>query len=64
MTNFSEVGAAGNMESRPPQPQILLRTPGKLELFQGPSKDGNETQELTIEDGFPEVEASSTEWSK
>lgn len=52
------------MESRPQQPQILLRTPGKLELFQGPSKDGSETQDLTMEDGFPEVEASSTEWSK
>ena len=48
-----------------PLPKILLRMPGKLELFKGPSKsDGDELQDLCIEEGFPEVDASSSEWSK
>lgn len=48
-----------------PPPKFLLRRPGKLELFSGPSKtDGEEQQDLEILEGFPEVDASSTEWSK
>ena len=48
-----------------PLPKILLRKPGSLELFKGPSKaDGNELQDLCVDEGFPEVDASSTEWSK
>lgn len=49
----------------PPLPKILLRRPGTLELFKGPSKaDGEGLQDLCIEEGFPEIDASSTEWSK
>lgn len=48
-----------------PLPKILLRRPGKLELFKGPSKaDGDTLKDLCFEEGFPEVDASSTEWSK
>ena len=64
MSKPIEADASEAVGSKLPIPQILLRGPGKLELFQGPSKDGGEAQELTIEDGFPEVEASSTEWSR
>lgn len=58
-------GAAGAGAEVPP-PKILLRRPGTLELFRGPSKeDGKEEPaDLAIEPGFPEVDASSTEWSK
>lgn len=58
---------AGGTEAAAPLPKILLRRPGTLELFGGPSKeDGAEKPaDLAIEgDGFPEVDASSTEWSK
>lgn len=44
-----------------PVPKIMLRRPGKLELFTGPSKSN---EDLRIDEGFPEVDASQTEWSK
>lgn len=61
----SAAATAAGTEETPP-PKILLRRPGTLELFGGPSKeDGAEKPaDLAIEDGFPEVDASSTEWSK
>lgn len=61
-------GPAAGAEAEAPPPKILLRRPGTLELFGGPSKeeDGGAEKpgDLTIEPGFPEVDASSTEWSK
>eukprot|EP00903_Cladosiphon_okamuranus_P016168 g14921.t1 len=51
-----------------PPPKILLRRPGTLELFRGPSKDHGAEKDkpgdLTIEPGFPELDTSSTEWSR
>lgn len=60
-------GAAAPAGSDAPPPKILLRRPGALELFAGPSKeDGAEKPAdlRIVEGGFPEVDASSTEWSK
>lgn len=58
--------AAKAAVSEAPPPKILLRRPGTLELFGGPSKEdgADKPADLRIEDGFPEVDASSTEWSK
>lgn len=44
-----------------PAPKIMLRRQGKLELFTGPSKSN---EDLRVDEGFPEVDASQTEWSK
>lgn len=59
--------AAKAAMSEAPPPKVLLRRPGTLELFGGPSKEDGAAEkpaDLRIEDGFPEVDASSTEWSK
>lgn len=47
-------------------PKILLRKPGALELFKAPPKDVGEEQlrDLEVEQGFPSLDASVTEWSK
>lgn len=61
--------ATAGTEAEMSPPNILLRRPGTLELFGGPSKEDadaadKEPADLTVEPGFPEVDASSTEWSK
>lgn len=68
MAEPRSAATATGAEAEVPPPKILLRRPGTLELFGGPSKEDGEDKEkpadLTIEPGFPEVDASSTEWSK
>lgn len=66
MAQTGDANAAAMAERvDPPLPKILLRRPGALELFKAPSKaDGEGLKDLCIEEGFPEVDASSTEWSK
>lgn len=66
MAEDNAAAKAAASEEAPP-PKILLRRPGTLELFGGPSKEdgADKPADLRIEgDGFPEVDASSTEWSK
>lgn len=50
----------------PPVPKILLRRPGTLELFRAPPRDVGEKQlrDLELEEGFPALDATVTEWSK
>lgn len=60
-------GSAAPAASDAAPPNILLRRPGALELFAGPSKDDGAEKPADLrvaEGGFPEVDASSTEWSK
>lgn len=49
-------------------PQILLRCPGTLQLFKGPSKEeadeGPKNDLTAAEQRLPELEATITEWSK
>lgn len=52
-----------------PVPQILLRCPGKLQLFRGPSREETNDEGLkndltAAEKGLPELDASMSEWSK
>lgn len=66
MTSVSPLQATAEVAELPP-PKILLRRPGTLELFRGPSKDvGDEVQkDLQAEEGFPAgLDATITEWSK
>lgn len=70
MSQVSGNGAGTMAATEAPQlplPNIILRRPGKLELFGGPSSKADleeQSEGLRIEKGFPEVNASSTEWSK
>ena len=69
MAEPRSAATATGAEAEAPPPKILLRRPGTLELFGGPSKedaDGatkEKPADLAAESGFPEVDASSTEWS-
>lgn len=70
MAETRSAATAAGAEAEVPPPKILLRRPGTLELLGGPSKedadgaDKEKPADLTIEPSFPEVDASSTEWSK
>lgn len=74
---MATTAAAAASEGRPsalsgddnlPIPQILLRCPGKLQLFRAPSREeadeGPKNDLTAAEKGLPELDASMSEWSK